>query len=206
MKKISREFLPCLKKLVILILMVTSLILPLRRNAGLCQASPTNDAPAVGSLLEQRLEVQNETLTLKLLGVTSYELTEIFHNVVRATLGVIEARRYHLNLDPDYPRACAVEWQITFNGTTPFALESEIYNRLKEIANSDSFVHVVNGSDITLTAIELETLKAIKPLQATNQTLRFIQTRTFAQNQGYQWPHKQRQRQSWHDCPNRGFE
>jgi hypothetical protein len=206
MKKISRELLPCLKKLAILLILVTSMIFPLGIDAKLCQASPAHDDPVNGSLLEQRLETQKETLTLKLLGVTSYELTEIFHNIVRAIPGVIEARRYHLNLDPDYPRACAVEWQINFTGTTPFALESEIYNRLKEIANNDAFVHVVNGSEITLTAIELETLKAIKPLQATNQTLRFIQTRTFAQNQGYQWPHKQRQRQSWHDCPNRGFE
>ena len=206
MKKISREFLPCLKKLAILLLIATSLLLPLGINSGLCLASPADQDPANGSLLEQRLIAQKETLTLKLLGVTSYELTEIFHNIIRETPGVIEARRYHLNLDPDYPRACAVEWQITFTGTTPFALESEIYNQLKELVKDESAIHVVNGSDITLTTTELEILKAIKPLQATSQTLRFIQTQTFAQYQGHQWPQQPRHHQPWHDYPNRGFE
>ena len=196
---------PCLKKLVILFFIVTTFLLPLGITAGSSHASALIDNPG-GGLFKQSLDGKEGVLSLKLLGVTSYELTEIFHNIVRSTPGVINARRYHLNLDPDYPRSCAVEWQITFTGITPFALESAIYNQLKEFAHNDSVVHFVNGSDITLTATELEALKAIKPLQATSQTLRFIQTLTFAKNQGCQWPHQRHHHKQWLDCPNRGFE
>ena len=116
------------------------------------------------------------------------------------------ARRYHFHLDPQYPQSCSVEWQITFAETTPFALESEIYNRLKEISTNDLAVHLVNGSDITLTATELETLKAIKPWQATSHSLRFIQTLTFADGREAQWPCRYHNHKRWFDCPNQGFE
>ncbi len=206
MKKILRECLPCYRKLVILLLIVTLLSIPLGLNASLSHASPTNDNPVNSGILKHQLAAQEGMLNLKLLGVTSYELTEIFHNIVKATPGVIKARRYHLNLNPDNPQACAVEWEITFTGTTPFALESEIYKQLKEIAHNDSAVHIVNGSNITLTVTELESLKAIKPLQATSQTLRFVQTRTFARNQRWQWSNQHHHYQQWLNYPNRGFE
>ncbi|MEA3332326.1 MAG: hypothetical protein U9Q58_01850 [Pseudomonadota bacterium] len=152
------------------------------------------------------MELQEEIINLKLLGVTSYELTELFHKLVKTTPGVIEAQRYHLNLDPKFPQACCVKWQITFAGITPFALESEIYNRLKEITKNDSTAHLANGSEITLSTSELAALKTIKPWQATSKSLRFIQTQTFAQNHKSRWPHQRHHYQRWSDCPNRGFE
>ena len=206
MKKLSREYLPCLGKSAMILFIIVSLLFPLGITAGPSHASSTIDEPVHGGLLKQSLETQKGVLNLKLLGVASYELTEIFHNIVKTTPGVIEARRYHLHLDPKSPQACSVEWQITFAKTTPFALESEIYNRLKEITDNDSAVHFVNGSDITLTATELEALKAIKPWQATSHSLRFIQTLTFANSLESQCPHQRHHHKRWLDCPNQGFE
>lgn len=206
MKRLSREYLPCLSKSTIMILAILSLLLPLGMTTESSHASSTVDEAVSGGLLKQRLEAQQGVLTLKLLGVTSYELTELFHNLVKNTPGVIEARRYHLNLDSKSPQACCVEWQITFAATTPFALESEIYNRLKNITDNDSATHLLNGSEITLSATELASLKAIKPWQATSHSLRFIQTQTFAQSQESPWPHQRHHHNRWSDCPNRGFE
>lgn len=205
MKKLSKECLPCLGKLVIMLFVITTLFLSSGITARSSHASPASDE-STGGVLKQSLQSQEGVLNLKLLGVASYELTEIFHNIVRTTPGVIEARRYHLNLDPKSPQTCTVEWQITFTETTPFALESEIYNRLKEVADNTLTVHSVNGSDITLTADELEILGAIKPWQATSHSLRFIQTRTFARTQEAQWPRHRRHYNRWFDCPNQGFE
>ena len=206
MKKLSRECLPCLGKSVIMFFVITTLLFPLGITAGPSHASPAFAEPVSGGILKQSLEAQRGVLNLKLLGVSSYELTEIFHNIVRTTPGVIEARRYHFNLDPKSPQACSVEWQITFTETTPFALESEIYNRLKEFADNDTTVHFVNGSDITLTATEIEALKAIKPWQATSHSLRFVQTRTFAKSPESQWPRQRHHHRRWYDYPNQGFE
>lgn len=206
MKNLSKECLPCLGKLVIMFFVITALLLSSGITVRSSHASPAIDESTCGGILKQSLQAQEGVLSLKLLGVTSYELTEIFHNIVRTTPGVVEARRYHLNLDPKSPQACTVEWQITFAETTPFALESEIYNRLKEIANNASAVHLVNGTDITLTADELEVLRAIKPWQATSHSLRFIQTRTFAKSREAQWPQHRRHYNRWIDCPNQGFE
>ena len=206
MKKLSREYLPCLSKSAIMFFLVLTLLLPLGITTESSHASSTVDESVSGGLLKQRLETQKGVLTLKLLGVTSYELTELFHNLLKNTPGIVEARRYHLNLDPKSPQACCVEWQITFAETTPFALESKIYNRLQEITNDDAAIHLINGSDIVLSATELKALKAIKPWQATSHSLRFIQTQTFAQNQESRWPHQRHYYQRWSDCPNRGFE
>ena len=206
MKKLSKECLPCLGKLVIMFFVITTLLLPSVITARVSHASPAIDGSACGGILKQSLQAQEGVLSLKLQGVASYELTEIFHEIVRTTPGVVEARRYHLNLDPKFPQACTVEWRIIFAETTPFALESEIYNRLKEIADNASTVHFVNGSDITLTADELEVLKAIKPWQATSHSLRFIQTRTFAKSREAQWSRDRRHYNRWFDYPNQGFE
>ena len=206
MKKLSKECLPYLGKLVIMFFVITTLLLPSGITARVSHASSVIDGSTCGGILKQSLQTQEGVLNLKLLGIDSYELTEIFHDIVRTTPGVIEARRYHLNLDPKSPQACTVEWQITFSETTPFALESEIYNRLKEIADNASAVHFVNGADITLTADELEVLRAIKPWQATSHSLRFIQTRTFAKSRKAQWSRDHRHYNRWFDCPNQGFE
>lgn len=206
MKKISREYLPCIKKLVILFFVATNLVLPLGITVTSSYASAVSENLS-GGLLKQSLAEKEGVLSLKLDGVTSYELTEIFNTIVSNTPGVIEARRYHLNLDPDYPKSCSVQWQITFSETTPFALESAIYNQLKEFSNNNSLVHVVNGSEITLTNSELEALKNIKPLQATSQALRFVQTLTFVEKQSSQWPYRRHHNHKlWLDCPNKGFE
>ena len=206
MKRLSREYLLCLGKSAIMFFVIVSLLLPLGITAGSSHASSITDEPVHGGLLKQSLEAQKGVLNLKLLGVASYELTEIFHNLIRTTPGVVEARRYHFHLDPKYPQACSIEWQITFAETTPFALESEIYNRLKEITANESTVHLVNGADITLTATELEALKSIKPWQATSHSLRFIQTLTFADGREAQGPCRHHNHRRWFDCPNQGFE
>ena len=206
MKKLSREYLPCFGKSVIMLFVITTLLFPLGITAGPSHASPVLAEPVSGGILKQSLEAQRKVLNLELLGVSSYELTEIFHNIVKTTPGVIEARRYHFHLDPKSPQACSVEWQITFTETTPFALESAIYNRLKEFADNDTTVHFVNGSDITLTATEIEALKAIKPWQATSHSLRFVQTRTFAESREAQWPCRHHNHRRWYNCPNQGFE
>ena len=211
MEIFTKENLPYPQKLVmvftIIITFIITLFLATGFSADLSLASTRSSPTKTSGLLAESLETQAEILTVNLLGVTSYELTEIFNDIIETTPGVINARRCQLHLDPAHPEAGRVEWQLTFCDTTPFALESAIYNRLKEIADSDVTTYLTNGFTINLTDSERTTLKAIRPGQSTSRTLCFIEMNVFADSSSAKW-HYNRPRRSnnWLNYPNRGFE
>ncbi len=202
MKIFAKENLPYPQKLVMVFAIIITVFLASGFSVCSSQASTITTTPS-----EKSLEVQSEFLTVKLLGVTSYELTEIFNDIIETTPGVIKARRCQLYLDPEHPKAGRVEWQITFCDTTPFALESAIYNRLKEITDSDVTTYLTNAFTINLTNSERTTLKAIKPGQSTSRTLCFIEMNVFAKNSPVKWYYNHPiTTNNWQNYPNRGFE
>ena len=211
MKFFVKENLPYPQKLVMVFTIIITVFLATGFSASSSQSSTQtstqpNTTEAAGPLAES-LEKQTDTVTVNLLGVASYELTEIFNDIIETTPGVIKARRCQLHLDPEHPKAGRVEWQVTFCNTTPFALESAIYNRLKEITDSDVTTYLTNGFTINLTDNELTTLKAIKPGQSTSRTLSFFEMNVFAKNSPEKWHYNHpRVINNWQAYPNRGFE
>ena len=200
MKNFFNQSLPYLQKLVMVSTLIITIFLPMAVSVNSTSASTLN--PRVYSS-----DTREGTLTINLTGVTSYKLAEIFNNVIKTTPGVIETRRCQLYLDPKRPRSSQIEWQVTFTGTTPFVLESSIYNRLKEISGNSATPCMINGTAITLSDHELQTLKAIKPWQATTRRLRFIETEIFAGNLPQIRPsYGQTSVNRWSDYPNYGFE
>jgi len=207
MKFFVKENLPYQQKLVMVFAIIITVFLASGFSVSSSQASTRSDSTSTAGPLAKNLEAQTEILTVKLLGVTSYELTEIFNDIIETTPGVIEARRCQLHLDPEHPKAGRVEWQVTFCDTTPFALESAVYNRLKEITGSDATTYITNGFSINLTDSELATLKAIKPGQSTSRMLCFIEMNVFARNSPVKWDYNHSQKiNNWQNYPNRGFE
>ncbi len=207
MKIFAKENLPYPQKLVMVFAIIITVFLASGFSVCSSQASTRSDSTGTTSPLIKSLEAQTEILTVKLLGVTSYELTEIFNDIIETTQGVIKARRCQLHLDPEHPEAGRVEWQITSCDTTPFAIESAIYNRLKEITNSNATTFLTNGFTINLTDSERATLKAIKPGQSTSRTLCFIEMNVFAKNSSVKWYCKHPTTiNNWQNYPNRGFE
>ncbi len=207
MKNLSKQNLRYPRKLVMVFFVIITVFLSTGFAArwSLAAACPlkTVDSGPLAANLEDR----NGTVTIDLLGVTSYELTEIFNDIIETSPGVIKARRCRLYLDPKHPRSGRVEWQVTFDNTTPFALESAIYRRLKEISGDCLTTYPVNGYTINLTESEWAALKAIKPGQSSSRSLSFIAMNVFADNSPTEWGYNHRRIvNSWSEYPNRGFE
>ncbi len=207
MKYFSKQSLPYLQKLVMVSLVIITLFLPIVISAESGLAATESIMESTSGALGQSLAKQEGSLTINLIGVASYELVEIFNDVIESTPGVITARRCRLQLDSKRPRSCRVEWQVKFAGTTPFALESAIYHRLKKISAEPAVSRVVNGSTITLDDDENRVLKAVKPWQSTAGSLRFIETETFSDNlPQYRLNHRHPYGNRWSNYPNYGFE
>jgi len=150
---------------------------------------------------------REKVLDITLSGVTSYELMEIFNEVIENTPGVVTAERYNIFLDPKHPKACQVEWQVTFNETSPFAIESAIYNRLKKMAADHNATYSVNGYEITLTKKEHKALQTIRPYQSTSRSICFIDTEIFTNPKNkYQRPYRRFSVNRWSNYTNHGFE
>ena len=207
MKFFAKENLPYPKKLVMVFVTIITVFLATGFSAYSSQASTRPNPTETTGPLAKSLEKQTDILTVNLLGVTSYELTEIFNDIIETTPGVVEARRCQLYLNPEHPESGRVEWQVTFCNTTPFALESAIYNRLKEITGSNLTTYKTNSFALNLSDSDLATLKAIKPGQSTSRTLCFLEMDVFAENSPAKWHYSHPQTiNNWQNYPNRGFE
>ncbi|MBN2706571.1 MAG: hypothetical protein JXR89_09040 [Deltaproteobacteria bacterium] len=184
MKTSSRDNLPYRYKSAILHCIIITILLFLQMiiSSG-AAATVIRTVPEKG-FSGGESELRGNFLSVELVGVGSYELAEIFHDILSRCPGVLEARRCRLHLDPHNPRASLVEWRIKHTGASVFALESSIYQRLKEISAAKPVVYPVNGSELTLTAGESESLQAIKPWQASGRKLRFIESLVFAADAG----------------------
>lgn len=207
MNNFTKENLPYLQKLVMVFAIIITMFLSIGFYADSSSAATKPVTTSKSGTLGTSLKTETETLTINLLGVTSYELTEIFNNILETTPGVIEARRCQLYLNPKDPQSGKVKWQVKYSKTTPFAVESAIYNRLKEISDNCISTYLTNGLTVNLTDNECETLKAIKPGQSTSRTLCFIEMNVFANNAPARWNNNNpRSLNNWINHHNRGFE
>ncbi len=207
MKNLSKQNLRYLRKLVMVFAIIITVFLASGFSARLSSASARPIETLTSGPLAASLEARSGIITIDLLGVTSQELTEIFNDIIETTPGVIKTRCCQLYLDPEHPRSGRVEWQVTFNNTTPFALEGAIYQRLKEITGNCVTSYLANGFMINLTERECAALAAIKPGQATSHTLCFIEMNVFADNSPARWEYNPRRIvNDWSKYPNRGFE
>ena len=154
---------------------------------------PAAAAGKEGGILQREIQASENLVSVKLLGVTDYEITEIFDVLLMNAPGVMEAKRYRFRLDPRKPSVCRVEWQVKIMGTDVFQLESDLYNMLQNTASGrdDSCQQV-----LTLRPMieDPDRLKAIRPWRASSREIQFLS------DQRPHGDHKQRQ------IRDRGFE
>jgi len=131
--------------------------------------------------LQSCLDETSKNVTIKLVGVKSYELTLLFQHLLQNLDGVSTVEPAIFTLNPRRPQSCYAEWQVTIDDTSLFAFESRLYNRLKEVAaNPDG--QTFPGFTLDVTASELSDLGHISPQHANTRTLTFVQTLAFAEN------------------------
>ncbi|MBC8466782.1 MAG: hypothetical protein H8D55_02975, partial [Deltaproteobacteria bacterium] len=87
-------------------------------SSGSCSGSHTGGC----GILQQEIKARKDLISVKLLGVTEYEVTEMFNDLLISAPGVMEARRYRFTLDPQRPARCIVEWQVKIGDTDAFQL------------------------------------------------------------------------------------
>ena len=134
--------------------------------------------PAAGGKLSDRLEATENIVTIRLVGVGSYEMTRAFQKLLERLDQVVEVKPYRFNFAPNRPRACNAEWRVKFIGNDVFALESALYHQLKELASTPDGELASLTRD--LNPMEIEALGLIEPQQAGSRFLTFVQTRRLA--------------------------
>lgn len=143
--------------------------------------------PAENSRLSQALAARENIATIRLVGVTSYEMTKLFQELLGQLDGVLEVKPYRFNLNPDRPRNCSAEWRVKLaDNNDLFELESRLYHRLRELAAARPGEFPTLTRE--LTPYEIEALGFIEPRQAGSHFLTFVQTRRLAANRHPGWP------------------
>ncbi len=157
-----------------------------------------------GGILQQEIRARQDFISVKLLGVTEYELTEMFNDLLMNAPGVMEAKRYRFRLDPQRPAGCIVEWQVKIGNTDAFQLENNLYRMLR-----DAVPRGAEGQVIAFTfqpmAEDLERLKDIRPWRASSREIEFVlgqpwRPASIAEGRPYE------EGRNWRTWPDAGFE
>jgi len=157
-----------------------------------------------GGILQQEIKAREGLISVKLIGVTEYEVTEMFNDLLMSAPGVIEAKRYHFSLDPQRPARCIVEWQVKIGDTDAFQLESSLYRMLRDAARhgveNEAPVFTFNP-----TVADLRSFKDIRPWRASSSEIQFVSGRplrpaSIAEGRPYEGG------RSWRTRPDTGFE
>ncbi len=119
-------------------------------------------------------------VTVRLVGVGSYELTLLFQHLLQELDGVAAVEPTRFTLNPRRPRSCYAEWRVTIDRLSLFEFESHLYHRLKEVA-ADPDGQDFSDLPLDVTSDELTALGHIGPQQATSDSLTFIQRLAFAE-------------------------
>ena len=126
-----------------------------------------------GGILQQEIKAREGLVSVKLIGVTEYEVTEMFNDLLMSAPGVMEAKRYSFRLDPQRPARCIVEWQVKITDTDAFQLESSLYRMLRNAAHhgteDDASVFTFDP-----TVEDLGRFKNIRPWRASSKEIQFV--------------------------------
>jgi hypothetical protein len=121
-------------------------------------------------------EMQNDTVSVVLMGVADYEVTEMFNDILKQSPGVLETKRVRLHIDPSRPRACYATWSVRMDNPDLFELESNIYRTIKDIVSKNADAPAVSFS-FAPTDKNLETLSFIRPWESSSNEIAFLLNR-----------------------------
>lgn len=164
-------------------------------------ANKAGETENKGGALQRGLSSHRELITVKLRGVTRYEVTELFNHLLESTPGVVEARRYHLLIQPDRPAACIIMWRVQIDGSSAFQIESELLKKIRNTNSSD----ILPGFAFDVTSQDIEMLRKIQPWLASSNEIQFV----VYDHTGFKTKSAWRNKTPWNDyCswPDSGFE
>jgi len=142
------------------------------------RATSASSADTNREMLLQKITLNDDLVRVRLLGVTEYEVTEMFNDLLMRAPGVRQAKRYLFRLDPRSPADCIVEWQVRTETTTPFQLESFLSDMIKNISNQDP-ENERQVFTLDPVAEDIERLRKIRPWRASANGIEFVMGRTW---------------------------
>ncbi len=157
-----------------------------------------------GGILQQEIKTREDIISVKLIGVTEYEVTEMFNDLLISAPGVMEAKRYRFRLDPQKPAGCIVEWHVKIGDTDAFQLESNLYRMLRDAAR-DGTEDETPVFTFEPTVEDLGRFKDIRPWRASSREIQFVSGRplrpaSIAEGRPYEGG------RNWRIWPDTGFE
>ena len=157
-----------------------------------------------GGILQQEIKTREGLISVKLLGVTEYKVTEMFNDLLMSAPGVMEAKRYRFRLDPQKPASCIVEWQVKIGNTDAFQLESSLYRMLRDAARHGTEDEApVFTFDPTVG--DPGRFNDIRPWRASSREIQFVSGRPWRPASIAEGRHYEGGR-SWGTWPDAGFE
>ena len=134
---------------------------------------PAAAAGKADGILQREIKDCRDVISVKLLGVTDYEVTETFDALLRTAPGVMEAKRYRFHLDPRRPSVCVVEWQVRITDTDVFRLESDLYGMLRNAVFDEDHVYQPAFA-LRPMAGDRERLQAVRPWRSSSREIQFL--------------------------------
>ena len=183
-----------------LTVVIVSLIFILSHPSWASKIKPEGTGIA-GGVLKKEIEQQRDLISISLIGVTDYQVTELFNDILEKTPGIVKAKRYRFILDPKRPLTCRVDWQVRFQKTSPFELESDIYKMIRKVARDNPKGKIAKLS-FQPSSEHRKVFQNIQPIYATSKEIQFH----FLQIQD-KHANKKPVKRGWRNLwPDRGFE
>ena len=126
-----------------------------------------------GGALARNLKKYESILEVRLDGATEYEAAEVMGKVINTATGVLEAKRFGSNTVPNNPKACWSTWRVTYEGTDPFRLQSNIMTMINQVLDAGGSL-TLKGVPYRYSAAEVNLLMGIRTGSATSRMVQFV--------------------------------
>ena len=120
-----------------------------------------------------------DAIDLLLSGAERYETVHVFGKILGTVKGVENIDHLTQRIVIGNPQACFSNWRIEINPseTNPFQLQANIMERIKSILDARESDHLLR-----LSHHEIESLKGVRPADATSRSLQFVVDRELMRN------------------------
>jgi len=146
------------------------------------------------SALRRNIKKYEGQIKVRLEGVTSYELLEIFDKVLITTTGVTSAEEYGSNINSRSPQKSFATWIVKIDGTSHTRLRANVIKRIHDILEQGGRT-VIDGVPYRYTPDEVNLLRGITQGTSNRQVIQFVIDRKLAREREMSGRHNPYQNQ-----------
>jgi hypothetical protein len=138
------------------------------------QVPPPSPGTAVtGGVVDRQLQQARDIINTRLDGATEYEALAVFGRVINTVTGVVEARRYAMQIVENEPQKCYSTWRVALEGTDAFRFQENTMKMINDILDAGGNLEL-KGVVYRYTPPEVNLLMGIRPGSATAHEVQFV--------------------------------